>query len=141
MAKTLRETWYSPVFSSVLANRMEGLLLAGIGSLQLGLHLLGLPGWACPIRSTLGIPCPGCGLTDAIGELLHGHLEEALAIHAFAPVFLFVLLLMALAVLLPRQARTRFSEAIARLESRTGITAWVLSGLMFYWSVRLFGLV
>jgi Protein of unknown function (DUF2752) len=42
----------------------------------------------CPIRSLLGIDCPGCGATRALAALLHGHLPEALRLNA-----LFVLLL------------------------------------------------
>jgi hypothetical protein len=35
----------------------------------------------CPLASTLGIPCPGCGLTRATLSLLHGDVRTALRFH------------------------------------------------------------
>jgi hypothetical protein len=37
----------------------------------------GLPLPACPVRSLLGIDCPGCGGQRMIFSLLHGHLTAA----------------------------------------------------------------
>lgn len=139
MNVSFRKMWLTPVFSTLLANRSEGLVLAGVGGLQLGLHLLGLPGWACPIKSTFGIPCPGCGLTAAMGELLHGKIGAAIYTHAFAPVFLAAFGLILVAVLLPKARREQLASIVARFEQCTGVTAWVLSALMVYWIVRLFG--
>jgi hypothetical protein len=141
MENSLRKTWFSPIFSTLLANRTEGLVLAGAGGLQLGLTLLHLPGWVCPFKAIFGIPCPGCGLTTAIVELLKGKVLESLHTHAFAPIFLFAFLLILAAVLLPGVIRERFAAGVARFESRTGVTAWVLSVLMLYWVGRLFGFV
>ena len=140
MKGSFRKTWFSPVFSSLLANRTEGLVLVGVGGLQLGLTLLHLPGWVCPFKALFGIRCPGCGLTTAILELLKGKMPQALHMHAFAPIFLFAFLLILVAVFLPEAGRERLTALVARFESRTGITAWVLSGLMLYWLIRLFGL-
>jgi hypothetical protein len=139
MLNSLRTTWHSPLLASLLANRTEGLVLAGVGGLQVGLHLLGLPGWACPFKATFGIPCPGCGLTAAIDELLHGKVLTALHTHAFAPIFLAAFALIVVAACLPQRFRQSLSMAIRRVEIRTGLTAWVLSALMLYWSIRLFG--
>jgi hypothetical protein len=141
MNTSFRKAWFSPVFSSLFANRAEGLVLAGVGALQLGLTLLHLPGWICPFKAVFGIPCPGCGLTAAILELLNGKVSESLHTHIFAPIFLFAFLLILVAALLPRTGRERLTELVAHFESRTGFTAWVLSGLMLYWIIRLFGLV
>jgi hypothetical protein len=141
MIAYLRSAWFYPAFSTLLANRTEGLILVGAGSLQLGLGLLHLPGWICPFKALFGIPCPGCGLTAAIGELLHGKVLDSLHTHAFALVFLVGLLLIAAAALLPETLRKRFAAAMARFESRTGLTAWVLLGLMLYWVIRLAGSV
>ena len=136
-----RQTWFSPVFSKLLEHRLEGTILVGVGVFQLGLHLLGLPGWVCPFKAVFGIPCPGCGLTEAIGELLHGRLLTSLRTHAFAPIFLAAFLLLLVSVLLPEKPRGKLAAGMAALETRTGITAWVLSMLMLYWFGRLFGLV
>jgi NhaP-type Na+/H+ or K+/H+ antiporter len=135
-----RRAWFTPVFSSLLEHRLEGIVLVGVGALQLGLYLLGLSGWVCPIKAVFGIPCPGCGLTVAIGELLHGDVLASLRTHAFAPVFLVAFLILLVAIFLPEKQRGRLVDTIARLETSTGFTAWVLSGLMLYWIIRLFGL-
>jgi hypothetical protein len=109
--------------------------------LQVGLHLLGLPGWACPFKAAFGIPCPGCGLTAAVDELLHGNVLASLHTHAFAPLFLAAFGLILFAACLPQAMRQRLSAAVASFESRTGLAAWVLSALMLYWSIRLFGIL
>ena len=45
----------------------------------------------CPLASSFGIPCPGCGLTRATLALLHGDVRAALHFHPLvwllAPVF------------------------------------------------------
>jgi Protein of unknown function (DUF2752) len=45
----------------------------------------------CPMASTFGVPCPGCGLTRATLALLHGDLHAALHFHPLvwllAPLF------------------------------------------------------
>lgn len=35
----------------------------------------------CPVASSFGIPCPGCGLTRATLALLRGHVHEAATLH------------------------------------------------------------
>jgi hypothetical protein len=134
-------TWFSPVFSQILGHRLEGTIIAGVGALQVGLHLLGLPGWACPFKAVFGIPCPGCGLTVAMDELLHGHLLTSLRTHAFAPIFLAAFVTILVSLLLPEKQRQKMTATIAQWESHTGLTAWVLTGLMLYWAIRLSGLV
>lgn len=102
-----------------------------------GLTWLGLPGWQCPIRQYLGVPCLGCGLSRAMLALLGGDWSTALRYHAFAPLFLAALLLIALTACLPQQARQQVSRWVAQVERRTGLTGLLLVGLVFYWLVRL----
>lgn len=137
----LNRIWFKPSFSTLIENRTEGLVIVGTGALLVGLHLAGLPGWACPFKSLFGIPCPGCGLTTATGQLLHGQLSASLHTHAFAPVFAFSYLVMAIVLFLPEKQRTSAVTWIARFEKRTGIASLILVALMFYWVVRLAGLV
>jgi hypothetical protein len=129
---------FEPVLAPLMANRVEGLALVGFGAAQVGLTLAGLPAWTCPIHALLGIPCPGCGLTRAMVLLLHGDWRGALAVHAFAPLFLAGLALLAAGTLLPNAPRQRLVQATARVETQSGVTALVLFGLMVYWGLRLF---
>ncbi len=138
--RIILRTWFSPVFATLLKQRRDGAILLGAGALLLGLDLLGLPGWVCPFKAVFGIPCPGCGLTTAIGELLRGDWRGSLSTHAFAPIFLLGLLVMVVVTLLPESHRLRWVSAISRIERRTGITAWALAGLFLYWGLRLVGL-
>ncbi|MEW5871544.1 MAG: DUF2752 domain-containing protein [Chloroflexota bacterium] len=132
---------FTPVFATLLSQRRDGLILVGVGAIQVGLHLAGLPGWQCPIKAITGLPCPGCGLTEAVGDLLHGDWRGAMAAHAFAPLFLLAFILLLIVSVLPEAARQRTVAIIATCEQRTGLMAWVLFSLMVYWGFRLFGLV
>jgi len=128
---------FTPVFTSILEKRGETLTLAVAGAAHLGLSLAGLPAWACPFRAATGIPCPGCGLTLATMELLRGDLSASFRIHAFAPIFLLALLVMGIIIVLPESQRNEMLKKVSHLESRTGITAWVLFSMMLYWAIRL----
>lgn len=136
----LNKAWFNPSFSTLIENRPEGLAIVGTGAVLIGLHLAGLPGWACPFKSLFGIPCPGCGLTTATGQLLHGQFSASLHTHVFAPIFVFSYLVMAITLFLPEKQRKFALEQIAKFEMRTGITSLILAALMFYWVIRLAGL-
>lgn len=137
----LRKAWFTPSFSTLIENRAEGLAIVGAGVLLVGLHLAGLPGWACPFKSLTGMPCPGCGLTTATGELLHGQFLASLNTHAFAGIFFAAYLVLAIVLFLPEQQRRSAITRIAMFERRTGITSFVLTALMIYWGFRLAGLI
>ena len=137
----LKQALTSPLLASLVTRRRDGLILVGVGTAQIGLFLAHLPGWPCPFKAVFGIPCPGCGLTAAIGELLRGDWRASLATHAFAPIFVLAFLVMGVAVALPEAQRRRFVDFIARIERRSGISALVLCALFIYWGLRLFRLV
>jgi hypothetical protein len=42
----------------------------------------------CPVALILGLPCPGCGITRALGHATHGHVRAAFEFHAIWPVVL-----------------------------------------------------
>ena len=136
----LNKTWFTPSFSTLIQNRTEGLVIVDVGVLQVGLHLAGLPGWACPFKSLFGIPCPGCGLTTAVDQLFHGQMIDSLHTHAFASVFVFSFLVMTVVLLLPEKQRESTIAWIAKFEQRTGITSLILVSLLIYWVIRLAGL-
>jgi hypothetical protein len=39
----------------------------------------------CLTRRALGLPCPGCGLTRAVAQLVQGNFARAVALHPLAP--------------------------------------------------------
>jgi len=132
------EGWlFVPVLASLLENRLVALLLGGIAALQIGLVAVGLDGWQCPVKATLGVPCPGCGLSTAMVLLLQGEWRAALATHVFAPIFLLGLILMAVVSVLPGRLHRGAVRWIATLERRTGMVTFVLLALVVYWGVRL----
>ncbi len=137
----INKLWYSPTFSSLLTDRREGLVVFCAGGVHLALNLMGLPAWVCPIRAATGIPCPGCGLTIATTQFLHGDFADSFKNHAFAPVFLFALFVMAMTTLLPSSSRQRLIFLIHYLETHFGVTSWVLLAFFVYWGIRLIGLV
>lgn len=112
-------------------------MITGAVGLQAGLVSLGLPGWQCPFLHILGLPCPGCGLSRAIVTLLQGDWRSSLELHAFAPIFVIALVLIAGITLLPQKQRVWVMGQLEMVERRTGITAIMLIGLVFYWLVRL----
>lgn len=132
---------FAPILASLLQERWTAFLLTGIAMLQVVLVALGLPAWICPIKATLGVPCPGCGLSTAMVLLLQGEWRAALSTHAFAPVFLLGFALMVVVSLLPERPRQAAIRWIAVVEQRTGIVLLLLLGLVAYWGLRLLGLL
>jgi len=122
-------------FASLLRSRLAALLLTGAAALQLALTAAGLPGWPCPLGS-VGIPCPGCGLTRAALELLRGDWRAAFTHHAFAPVLLLACGAIAAAALLPERLHRPLIDRLEVFERRSGLTALVLAGLVLYWITR-----
>jgi len=129
---------FTPVLGPLLQNRGVILLFTGVGVAQLALTLTGFGGWQCPIRSTFGVTCPGCGLTRAIALLLKGSWQMAVQTHPFAPLLLIIMILMLAAITLPAAYLNKTSERVARLERKTGITAIILLSMVIYWLLRLF---
>lgn len=137
MNDSLKILWHQPIFSTILESRVETAAIVGFGVVHLGLGMMGLSFWNCPILAATGVPCPGCGLTRATMQLFHGNISDSLQTHAFAPIFLMALLLMITVLVLPNSARIKIISFVNRLETRNGITAWVFISLMFYWAFRL----
>lgn len=112
-------------------------LLGAVTLFQVVLTALELPAWQCPLKATLGIDCPGCGLTRAVVLLAEGKWLPAVQLHAFAPVGLGIGLLLASGILLPDRLRGRIAERIATIEKRSGIMFWLIFGLLIHWIGRL----
>ena len=131
--KVLRQ----PILASLLQNRLICLAITGATILQLSLVASGRDGWRSPIHDIFGIPDPGCGLTRAIIALLRGDWWTSLAFHAFAPLFVLALTLIALNALLPAWWRDKIATGVESVERGTGVTAILLLGLVLYWLARL----
>jgi hypothetical protein len=130
-----------PILAPLLRHRWFALALVGVGALQVGLAIANLPGWTCPIKAVLRVPCPGCGLSGAVAMLLTGEWQAALATHAFAPLFLLSFVALAAISTLPEPLRQKAIWQIAVLEQRTAISALLLWALIVYWGLRLIGLL
>ena len=128
---------YKPFFAPLLQKRRIALILLCAATLQIVLISAGLRGWQCPIHTTLGIPCPGCGLTTAITLLIKGDWQRAIHTHAFAPVFLFAFVLMGIVSILPENLHHKAVLQIAAIEKHTAFAAYVLLGIVIYWIFRL----
>ena len=135
--KSTSNPLFTPVLAPVMQSRWIITLLGAITLFQVALTALELPAWQCPLNATLGIACPGCGLTRAMVWLAMGNWMAAIQLHAFAPVGLGIGLLLVTGILLPAKWRHRVAERLALLEKRSGIMLWLIFGLLIYWIGRL----
>jgi hypothetical protein len=87
----------------------------------------------CPLRACTGISCPACGLTRAIGALLHGRWHEAVTLHPLAPLVLFELAAIWMLTLARRAGRAR------PLQGSTASALLAANAVLFLvvWAVRL----
>ncbi|HEX8337207.1 MAG TPA: DUF2752 domain-containing protein, partial [Pyrinomonadaceae bacterium] len=130
--------WPDITLASLLRDRRVSLGVTAVAAAQVAAVWAGLGGWPCPLKSALGIPCPGCGLTRASVALLRGDFAAAFGLHAFAPVLLLGLAAFAAAGLLPAARREAFAGAVTRFERRTRAAYVLAAAVLLYWSVRLF---
>jgi hypothetical protein len=133
----LNKVMSQPVIASIINNRLETALLVGFGVVQVGLAYTHLPGWPCPIKAVTGFPCPGCGLSQATSEILHGEWQASIKSHVFAPFFLAALVLMTIVLSLPEKQRALVVARVGKIERKTGVTALFLMCLLLYWGLRL----
>lgn len=107
-----------------------GLVAAGILTVPLLLSRTHLSGPPCPFRLSVGLPCPGCGMTRSIGALWHGDWLTSFRYHPLGlPLFVACVLLLLVLCLHRAPRLTEFTQR--RLV--TGISA-LLVGI---WLVRL----
>lgn len=131
-------TWLTqPWFSSILASPIASRSITAMAGLQLVAQALGFSFWECPSKAAVAFPCPGCGLTRATVSLLHGDWQEAMQMHAGAPVLLLVLSLIFVAAVLPEKLRISLSSRIAAIESKTGVSTLVGGAMLLYYLARL----
>ncbi|MFC1823981.1 DUF2752 domain-containing protein [Thermodesulfobacteriota bacterium] len=132
----LMRGFFRPVLAPLLQYRLIVPILAGIAALQVWLAAAGLPGWLCPIKSVLGIPCPGCGLSSSVALLFQNEWRASLHLHAFAPIFMAGILLFVIISILPPAVYQKSVGIIDALERRTGIIPFFMLSLIIYWLLR-----
>jgi NhaP-type Na+/H+ or K+/H+ antiporter len=132
-----RATLFQPAFSAILHDRRLSSLISGVALLQLLLTLIRFPSWPCPVFHTLGVPCPGCGMTRATLFLVHGEWRQALLMHAFAPIAVLALALIAFCTIAPKPHAEWIADRAEIVERYTGLTTLLLGGLILYWLARL----
>jgi hypothetical protein len=137
----IRGGWFTPVLGPLLQNRWIIVLLAAAILMLVALTAWGVTAWQCPVRSTLGVICPGCGLTRAMVLSVQGQWQASFDLHAFAPIFLGIGIILAIGSVLPARLQQMAADRIAAFERRTGIVALLGLGLMLYWILRIFKLI
>jgi hypothetical protein len=83
--------------------------------------------WACVFRQLFALPCPGCGLTRGSLLALDGHFTEAFALNPAAPLFVFGIGLLAVALLslaALRRARAAHTAGLLTRRLRTGVRVY-----------------
>ena len=128
---------YPPVLAPVMQSRWIIALLGAVTVIQVTVTAMDLTAWQCPLKLTLGVACPGCGLTRAIVLLAQGKWQAAVHLHAFAPVGLGIGLLLVAGTLLPAKKRHRVAVRLTAFEKRSGIVFWLIIGVLIYWIFRL----
>lgn len=137
IARPMRWT-YAPLVSPLLANRVWTAATTAVATIHISLAGVGIHALGCPFRACTGIRCPGCGLTEALIDLLHGRWAEALNANLITPLFLLLLALVSIAAVLPDTLRDRLVEATAKFETRTGATWYAGVAVAVFWFDRVF---
>ena len=137
--KSRRLNWFfTPLLGPLLANRWLTGIFLGVGFILLFQVIMGFHGWQCPINRSFGVICPGCGMTTAMKLLVDRQWTAAIETHAFAPLFLVIMTVMAIAVILPTGYLGKLSRGITVVEKSTGISAIILLIMLLYWLLRVF---
>lgn len=131
------EGFFKPVLGPLIQRRWIVALLATIVIAMVASSAAGITTWQCPLRSALGVPCPGCGLTRAMVLLVGGNWQAAIALHAFAPVALMIGVLLAAGSALPVKWQQKVAARVTDFERRTGIAALLILSALIYWILRI----
>jgi hypothetical protein len=137
----IRSGFFSPVLGPLVRNRRAIILLAAITVVQVALTAAGTIAWQCPVKSTLGVACPACGLTRAMVLFTQGHWKAAIDLHAFAPVFFGVGIFLVAGSMLPARVQQKFAYQIAAFERHSGIVGLLTLSILAYWILRITNLI
>ena len=137
----IRSGFFSPVLGPLMRNRQAIVLLAAVTVGQIVLTAAGTIAWQCPVKSTLGVACPACGLTRAMVLFAQGHWKAAIDLHAFAPIFFGVGIFLVIGSILPARLRQKIANQIASFERLTGIVGLLILSILVYWILRIINLM
>ena len=137
----IRSGFFSPVLGPLVRNRRAIILLAAITVVQVALTAAGTIAWQCPVKSTLGVACPACGLTRAMVLFTQGHWKAAIDLHAFAPIFFGVGILLVIGSILPAGLQKKIAYQIAAFERHSGIVGLLTLSILAYWILRITNLI
>ena len=137
----IRSGFFSPVLGPLMRNRQAVILLAAVTVGQIALTAAGTIAWQCPVKSTLGVACPACGLTRAMVLFAQGHWKAAIDLHAFAPIFFGVGIFLVIGSILPAGLQQKIAYQIAAFERLTGIVGLLILSILAYWILRIINLI
>ena len=137
----IRSVFFSPVLGPLVRNRQTIVVLATAAVVQVALTAAGTIAWQCPVKSTLDVACPACGLTRAMVLFARGHWKAAIDLHAFAPIFLGAGIFLVVASIMPAAVQQKVASQIAVFESRTGIIGLLSLSVLAYWILRILNLI
>ena len=137
----IRSGFFPPVLGPLMRNRQAIILLAAVTVVQVALTAAGTITWLCPVKSTLGVACPACGLTRAMVLFAQGHWKTAIDLHAFAPIFFGVGILFVAGSILPARLQQKIAYQIAAFERLTGIVGLLILSMLAYWILRIINLI
>lgn len=127
-----------PVLAGLIKERKQAAVLTVSAFILFGSALSGISLWACPVKTFLGIPCPGCGLGRAMLLFIRGEWRAAMTLHAFAPLFWVGGIVIFLGAVLPGRHREQLYRTVEKWEITTGITVIILILFLIYWVGRFF---
>jgi hypothetical protein len=132
---------FAPVLGPLMQKRWIIILLAALTAVQVALTAAGTIAWQCPLKSTLGVEGPGCGLTRAMVLFVQGQWKTAIDLHVFAPIFLGAGIFLAIGSILPAGLQQKIAYRIAAFERRTGVVALLVVSILIYWILRIINLI
>ena len=133
----IRSDFFSPLLGPVMLNPRVIILLAAVTVVQVAITAAGIIAWQCPVKSTLGIACPACGLTRSIVLFAQGHWKSAIDMHAFGPIFSGIGIFLVAGGILPVGIRQKIAHEIAVFERSTGMVGLLMLSFLAYWLLRI----
>lgn len=125
---------FPTLFFRVLVNRPWPVTILGICIGQALLTRFNLPAWSCVFYKATGLSCPGCGMSRSIASLLKGDIAASWSYHPFAFFYVIGAAILAALIILPKNPRTTFLNRLRAIDTRLGITIFII-GLQVIWGI------